>query len=67
MYIFWVIFLGCSRSIFEAIYFSFTSLTGSSPNDLPIGAWKYAVMIESVLGYLFLALFVVVLARKMIR
>ena len=67
MYIFWVIFLGCSQSIFEAIYFSSVSLTGSSPSDLPIGAWKYAVMAESVLGYLFLALFIVVLARKMIR
>jgi len=67
MYIFWVIFLGCSQSIFEAVYFSSVSLTGVSPNGLPVGAWKYAVMLESVLGYLFLALFVVVLARKMIR
>lgn len=67
MYIFWIVFLGCSRSIFEAIYFSFTSLTGIYPIDLPIGAWKYAVMLESVLGYLFMALFVVVLARKLIR
>jgi hypothetical protein len=33
----------------------------------PIGGWKYAVMFESILGYLFLALFTVVLARKLIR
>jgi len=34
---------------------------------LPVGSWKYAVMFESVLGYLLLALFIVVLARKLIR
>ena len=67
MYIFWVIFLGCSQSIFEAVYFSFISFTSGSPSDLPIGAWKYFVMIESALGYFFLALFIVVLARKFIR
>ncbi|MFZ7131304.1 MAG: hypothetical protein ACOWWR_02995 [Eubacteriales bacterium] len=32
-----------------------------------VGAWKYAVMFESVLGYLLLALFIVILARKLIR
>jgi len=44
------------------------ALIGCIPEGLhPVGAWKYAVMMESVLGYFFLALFVVVLARKMIR
>ena len=52
----------------ECLYFSFTALTGSTPNGLyPEGLLKYAVIAESVLGYLFLALFVVVLARKIIR
>jgi hypothetical protein len=52
----------------ECLYFSAMSLTRRGPENLhPLGAWKYAVMIESVLGYLFLALFVVVLARKVIR
>jgi hypothetical protein len=32
-----------------------------------VGLCKYAVMIEGVLGYLFLAFFVVVLARRIIR
>ena len=55
-------------TLWECIYFSAMSLTGNTPEGLhPIGAWKYAVMIESVLGYLFLALFIVVLARKFIR
>jgi hypothetical protein len=50
------------------LYFSFTALTGGTPDGLhPVGLCKYAVMIEGVLGYLFLALFVVVLARKIIR
>jgi uncharacterized protein YjbI with pentapeptide repeats len=52
----------------ECLYFSFTALTGGIPDELhPVGLCKYAVMIEGVLGYLFLALFVVVLARKIIR
>jgi uncharacterized protein YjbI with pentapeptide repeats len=52
----------------ECLYFSFTALTGGTPDGLhPVGLVKYAVMIEGVLGYLFLALFVVVLARKIIR
>jgi len=55
-------------SFWECLYFSAMALTGRVPEGLhPIGAWKYAVMLESVLGYLFLALFIVVLARKMIR
>jgi len=55
-------------SFWECLYFSAMALTGRIPEGLhPIGAWKYAVMLESVLGYLFLALFIVVLARKMIR
>ena len=57
-----------SPSFWECLYFSFTALTGGTPDGLhPVGLCKYAVMIEGVLGYLFLALFVVVLARKIIR
>lgn len=42
--------------------------TGGTPDGLhPEGLVKYAVMVKSVLGYLFLAIFVVVLARKIIR
>jgi len=52
----------------ECLYFSFTALTGGTPDGLhPVGLCKYVVMIEGVLGYMFLALFVVVLARKLIR
>jgi len=52
----------------ECLYFSFRALTGGTPDRLhPVGLCKYAVMIEGFLGYLFLALFVVVLARKIIR
>jgi len=52
----------------ECLYFSFTALTGGTPDGLhPVRLCKYAVMVEGVLGYLFLALFVVVLARKIIR
>ena len=67
IYIFWVIFLGCSGSILESVYFSIASLIGATPDGLPAGAWKYAVVAEGLFGYLFLALFIVVLARKLIR
>jgi len=57
-----------SSSWGECLYFSFTALTGGTPDGLhPVGLCKCAVMVEGVLGYLFLALFVVVLARKIIR
>lgn len=50
------------------MYHSAMIFTGQTPTNFqPVGAWKYAVMFESVLGYLFLALFIVVLARKLIR
>ncbi|MGB3944714.1 MAG: hypothetical protein WBK88_07980, partial [Methanothrix sp.] len=57
-----------SPSFWECLYFSAHSFAGGTPVDLsPVGAWKYAAMFETVLGYLFLALFIVVLARKLIR
>jgi uncharacterized protein YjbI with pentapeptide repeats len=57
-----------SPCFWECLYFSAISLTGSTPVGLsPVGGWKYAVMFESVLGYLLLALFIVILARKLIR
>jgi len=59
---------GTSPSFWECLYFSALSFAGGTPAGLsPVGGWKYAVMFESVLGYLFLALFIVVLARKLIR
>jgi uncharacterized protein YjbI with pentapeptide repeats len=55
-------------AIADYLYFSAAALTGSTPTELrPLGAWKYAVVIERLIGYLFLALFVVVLTKKMIR
>jgi len=58
---------GTSPSIRDCLYFSALSFAGGTPAGLsPVGIWKYAVMFESVLGYLFLALFIVVLA-KLIR
>ena len=57
-----------SPSFWECLYFSALSFVGGTPAGLsPVGAWKYAVMFESVFGYLLLALFIVVLARKLIR
>ena len=57
-----------SPSFLECLYFSALSFVGGAPvGPSPVGGWKYAVMFESVLGYLLLALFIVVLARKLIR
>jgi hypothetical protein len=41
---------------------------GQTPSGFePAGYLKFAAIIEGILGYLFLGLFVVVLARKFIR
>lgn len=55
-------------SFLDCLYFSTMTLTGQIPASMYApGAWMYMVAIEKLLGYLFLALFVVVLARKLIR
>jgi hypothetical protein len=52
----------------DYLYFSAAALTGSTPSEVrPLGEWKYVAVIERLMGYLFLSLFVVVLTRKMIR
>ena len=52
----------------DYLYFSAATLTSNTSSELrPLGAWKYVVMIEHLMGYMFLALFVVVLTKKMIR
>ena len=53
----------------DSFYFSTFALAGRMPPDNihSIGSWKYVVVIESLLGYVFLALFVVVLGRKVVR
>jgi hypothetical protein len=58
-----------SPSFWECLYFSAISLTGSTPVGLSaVGYfWKLLAIFENLLGYLLLALFIVVLARKLIR
>jgi hypothetical protein len=57
-----------SASFIDCLYFSTMALTGQIPGNMhALGAWMYVTTIERLLGYLFLALFVVVLARKLIR
>ena len=52
----------------DAFYFSTMVLIGKPPTGFnPIGEWKYLVMAEGFLGYLLLALFVVVLVKRLIR
>lgn len=64
----WVFFIGSSESLFESFYFSVMTFTGGDPDNLTIGRWLRTVaMIEAILGYLLMALFVVVLGRKFIR
>lgn len=55
-------------SLFESVYFSLMNMIGKPPIGFnPIGGWKYIIMMESLLGYILLALFVVVLIKKLIR
>jgi len=64
----WIIFFGYSDSMFESFYFSLMTFTGGKPDNLEPVRWLRSVaMIEAILGYLFMALFVVVLARRLIR
>jgi uncharacterized protein YjbI with pentapeptide repeats len=70
-----IIFLGYFDSMFESIYFSLMTFTGGlmmftggEPDILTPERWlRTLAMIEAILGYLLMALFVVVLARKFIR
>jgi hypothetical protein len=57
-----------TASSIDCLYFSAMALTGQMPEGLhALGIWMYIATIERLFGYLFLALFVVVLARKLIR
>lgn len=55
-------------SLIDALYFSSMTFISKSPQQwLPRGKWRYAIMIESILGWLLLALFIVTLTKVMIR
>lgn len=58
-----------NTSLIDSLYFSTFALAGRTPPDNihPVGLWRYIVLLENLLGYLFLALFVVVLGRKVVR
>lgn len=70
-----IIFLGYFNSMFESFYFSLMTFTGGlmmftggEPGIMTPDRWlRTLAMIEAILGYLLMALFVVVLARKFIR
>jgi hypothetical protein len=55
-------------SLKDALYFSIMVFVSQPPHDWrPKEGWKYAVMLEDVLGWLLLALFLVTLGNVMIR
>lgn len=55
-------------SMAESFYFSLMNMIGKPPTGFnSIGGWKYITMMESLLGYFLLALFVVILVKKLIR
>jgi hypothetical protein len=58
-----------NASLIDCVYFSTFSLAGRpTPVGFSIiGSWKYVALMENLLGYVFLALFVVVLGRKVAR
>ena len=52
----------------DALYFSTMVFVSMPPHDWrPKEGWKYAVMLEDVLGWLLLALFLVTLGNVIIR
>jgi hypothetical protein len=60
-----------NTSFIDSLYFSTFALAGRTPLDNihpnPNGPWMYVALLENLLGYVFLALFVVVLGRKVVR
>jgi len=58
-----------NASLMDCVYFSTFSLAGrQTPVGFSIvGSWKYVALMENLLGYVFLALFAVVLGRKVVR
>jgi uncharacterized protein YjbI with pentapeptide repeats len=58
-----------NTSLIDSLYFSTFALAGRTPLDNihPNGPWMYVVLLENLIGYVFLALFVVVLGRKVVR
>lgn len=55
------------NSLLDNLYLSLMIFIGQTPSKDLTGFLKFAAIVEGILGYLFLALFVVVLARKFIR
>lgn len=55
-------------AVSEAMYFSIMMFLTRPPYGLhPAGKWKYLIIIEYISGWLIMALFLVVMARQMIR
>ena len=68
IYLSGIVFLGIDKSLLECYYISIMTFVGFSSNNIQlVGYFKLIELILAVSGYLFLALFVVVLARRMIR
>lgn len=56
------------NSFLDHLYLSTMVFIGQTPSDFePTGYFKIAAIFEGILGYLFLGLFVVILAKKFIR
>jgi hypothetical protein len=52
----------------ESLYLSTMVFTGQKPDDMQAqGRYKYAIIAERIMGWFFMALFLVVLGRMMIR
>jgi hypothetical protein len=57
-----------SISFGDALFFSIMVFVSKPPQQwLPRGKWRYAVMVEGVIGWLLLGLFIVTLAKVTIR
>jgi hypothetical protein len=67
-FLFWT---GCGisglQSIGDAFYFSILAFTANSKSIVWIGIYKYVSLVEGVLGWFFMALFLVTLGRTWLR
>lgn len=54
-------------SIRDALYFSAMVLVNSSTNYEPIGGWRWAVLVERMIGWALLAIFIITIVRLGLR
>jgi hypothetical protein len=54
-------------SFYDTLYFSSMKLVNSSTDYVPIGRWRWAVLLEIIIGWALLAIFIIMIVRLGLR